>query len=62
MAVTNGTSEVNTSYEYAASLDAQDPLKHIREEFIIPSKSDLKSRTLPEHSKQSTSCTDILTF
>lgn len=52
MAITSGTSEVDTSYEYAANLDAQDSLKHIREEFIIPSRSDLKSKTLPEHSKQ----------
>ena len=32
--------------EYAASLDAQDPLHHFREEFIIPSAKDLKRKTL----------------
>jgi kynureninase len=32
--------------EYAASLDSQDPLHHIRKEFLIPSKADLKSTTL----------------
>lgn len=32
--------------EYAAFLDSQDPLKHIRKEFLIPSKADLKSKTL----------------
>jgi kynureninase len=32
--------------EYAASLDSQDPLHHIRNEFLIPSKADLKSTTL----------------
>ncbi|KAL4797139.1 kynureninase 1 [Aspergillus venezuelensis] len=32
--------------EYAASLDAQDPLHHFREEFIIPSTKDLKRKTL----------------
>lgn len=34
------------SRAYAESLDEQDSLKHLRREFIIPSKSDLKSRTL----------------
>jgi kynureninase len=32
--------------DYAASLDAQDPLSHFREEFIIPSVKDLKRKTL----------------
>ncbi|KAE8146036.1 pyridoxal phosphate-dependent transferase [Aspergillus avenaceus] len=32
--------------EYADSLDAQDSLHHFREEFIIPSKEDLKRKTL----------------
>lgn len=32
--------------EYAESLDAQDPLRHFRDEFIIPSKKDLKRKTL----------------
>ncbi|KAL4998005.1 pyridoxal phosphate-dependent transferase [Aspergillus recurvatus] len=32
--------------EYAASLDAQDPLRHFREEFIIPSTKDLKRKKL----------------
>ncbi|KAL4807128.1 pyridoxal phosphate-dependent transferase [Aspergillus unguis] len=32
--------------EYAASLDAQDPLRHFRDEFIIPSGKDLKRKTL----------------
>ncbi|KAH8424514.1 kynureninase [Aspergillus melleus] len=32
--------------EYAESLDARDPLHHFRNEFIIPSKSDLKRNTL----------------
>lgn len=34
--------------EYARSLDAKDPLRHFREEFIIPSKADLKRQTLPK--------------
>lgn len=32
--------------EYAEALDSQDPLRHFREEFIIPSKADLKRTTL----------------
>jgi len=32
--------------EYAQSLDAQDPLKDLRGEFIIPTKADLKRKTL----------------
>ncbi|KAL2872482.1 kynureninase [Aspergillus lucknowensis] len=32
--------------EYAVSLDAQDPLRHLREEFIIPSAKDLKRKYL----------------
>jgi kynureninase len=32
--------------EYAASLDAEDPLRHFRDEFIIPSVKDLKRKTL----------------
>ncbi|RHZ70663.1 Kynureninase 1 [Aspergillus turcosus] len=34
------------SKEYAESLDAQDPLHRFRDEFIIPSKKDLKRKTL----------------
>jgi hypothetical protein len=32
--------------EYAACLDSQDPLHHIRKEFLIPSKVHLKSTAL----------------
>lgn len=34
------------SKEFALSLDAQDPLRQFRSEFIIPSKKDLKRKTL----------------
>lgn len=34
--------------EYAEALDAQDPLRQFRDEFIIPSKQDLKRKTLVE--------------
>lgn len=43
--------EVDTTLQYAIKLDAEDELKELREEFIIPSKSDLKSTTIPEHRK-----------
>lgn len=36
------------SREYAEALDAQDPLRQFRDEFIIPSKQDLKRKTLAE--------------
>jgi kynureninase len=36
------------SREYAVSLDAQDPLRHMSKEFFIPSKAELKSKSLPE--------------
>lgn len=32
--------------EYAQNLDAQDPLRNFRDEFIIPSKKDLKRKNL----------------
>ncbi|KAL2004419.1 hypothetical protein VTN02DRAFT_30 [Thermoascus thermophilus] len=34
------------SKEYAQALDARDPLRHFREEFIIPSKKDLARKKL----------------
>ena len=36
----------NYSRDHALRLDEQDPLKHLRKEFIIPSKDDLTSKTL----------------
>ncbi len=38
-------SNINTR-EYAEGLDNQDSLKHLRDEFIIPTKADLKNKTL----------------
>src|SRR4051812_28382889 len=34
--------------EDAAALDTQDPLRHMRREFFIPSKSDLRTWSLPK--------------
>ena len=42
----NGSQSHRFSLEYARRLDAEDPLKHLRAEFIFPSKSDLKRKTL----------------
>jgi kynureninase len=40
------------SRENAVSLDAQDPLRHIRQEFLIPSKGQLKAESLSEAGKK----------
>jgi len=44
--------------QHAESLDAQDPLRRFRQEFIIPTKADLKRKTLakPSH-EESEECT-----
>jgi hypothetical protein len=34
------------SRDYAVSQDAQDPLRQIRDQFLIPSKADLKAESL----------------
>ena len=57
MASTEGESKHVDSREYAVSLDAQDPLRHLREEFLIPSKEQMNSESLPEAGK--TSIVDI---
>ena len=31
---------------FAEDLDQNDPLRHLRKEFVIPSKADLKRKTL----------------
>ena len=38
--------EDDLSKEYALRLDREDPLRHFREEFVIPTKADLRSKTL----------------
>ena len=40
------------SREYAVPLDSQDSLKHTRDEFLIPSKAQLKVKSLPEAGKK----------
>lgn len=39
------------SEEYAASLDAADPLKELRDEFIVPSKANLACKKLAKPGK-----------
>lgn len=42
-----------TSKEYAISLDKSDPLRALRDEFIIPSKANLASKKLAKPGKPS---------
>lgn len=59
--ITNGVSQYEQdgeqvfTEEYARLLDAKDHLRHLREEFIIPSKDDLKRKTLSKSNGTSTS-------
>jgi len=39
------------SLAYAQNLDKKDALRHLREQFIIPSKADLKRTTLDRPGK-----------
>jgi kynureninase len=48
------------SREHAVTLDAQDPLSKIRKEFRIPSKAQLKAKSLPEAGKPITSTESLL--
>lgn len=50
------------SKEYAASLDAAEPLTKMREEFIIPSKANLASKKLAKPGMRSLSvlCTSVI--
>ena len=36
----------NSDRDYALRLDEKDQLRHLQAEFIIPSKADLKNKTL----------------
>ena len=40
--------------EYAKSLDEKDPLRHFRDQFIIPTRADLKRKTLSKQQEQQT--------
>ena len=46
---------MDSSREHASSLDAQDPLRHLRLEFHIPSKADLQRATLAQPTHPETS-------
>lgn len=48
---TNGVPSISStidklSKDYARRLDETDALRHLRKEFVIPSRADLKSKTL----------------
>ena len=48
-----GESTVSSlTLRHAEYCDSKDPLKHLRTEFIIPTKSDLKCKTLAESCRQ----------
>lgn len=46
----NGVAEIDQSLDHARHLDKQDPLTRMREQFIIPSRQDLKRGTTEETS------------
>lgn len=39
---------VDTTQQYAQEQDKQDPIRHLRSEFRIPSKADLKATSLKQ--------------
>lgn len=49
----DGSETEYLSRQHALRLDAEDPLKHLRAEFIIPSRADLKRKTLIDHGESS---------
>jgi len=51
MASLNEVGQNVHSREYAVSLDAQDSLRHLRNEFLIPTKAQLEAKSLPEAGK-----------
>jgi kynureninase len=52
MASPDGQSQHVNSKDYAVSLDAQDALSLLRKEFLIPSKAELKAKTLSDAGKE----------
>lgn len=51
MSSPDGQSQHVYSREYAVALDASDPLDDIRKEYLIPSKAQLRAKSLPEAGK-----------
>jgi kynureninase len=52
MATVDGETPPGHSREEAVSLDARDPLRHLRQEFHIPSKAQLRAKSLPDAGKR----------
>ena len=48
----NRRDKEESTRQYAESMDAQDPLRHLRKEFIIPTKADLKRKTLAKPQRE----------
>jgi hypothetical protein len=45
-------SEPISTSDYASKCDDEDPIGHLRAEFLIPTKADLKSKTLVNSCRQ----------
>lgn len=48
----NIASEPISSSDYASKCDDEDPIGHLRAEFLIPTKADLKSKRLADSCRQ----------
>lgn len=53
MASIQGASGVVPTREHALALDKADPLRSLRDEFIFPSKQNLKAKSLPRPGQHS---------
>lgn len=42
----------NLTVDYAIKCDEEDPIGHLRAEFLIPTKADLKCKTLADFCRQ----------
>lgn len=48
----NQSTDSNLTADYASECDKEDPIGHLRAEFLIPTKADLKSKTLTDSCRQ----------
>ncbi|KAF2424906.1 putative kynureninase [Tothia fuscella] len=54
MAADFGANPQALTQEYAKELDTQDPLRHIRDEFLIPTRGNLKRKSIANDTESST--------
>lgn len=59
MASVEGESRHVYSREYAVSLDAQDALNHTRKEFLIPTRAQLKAKSLADTGEEPGLCVGL---